>query len=271
MRAILFLVALCSAFSSFAAPRCDITSAIRYAEAGPVSLAYQSIGRDSDPALLLVMGLGGQLIHWPDDPEPYRFLAIAEMASGDSAAAVRALREAITRAPERADLWESLGEALMMQAQGEVTPGAARAYEEALARDPAAATARFHLARRQIEAGETEAGLAAWRALRSELPAEDPRRHVLSAAIAEVEAGPRPAPANMPDATAIQAMVDGLAARLAVEPDNPQGWVRLVRSYAVLGQAAARDAALSQARRRYADDPALLQQLTEAARTEPLR
>jgi len=38
----------------------------------------------------------------PDDPEPYRFLAIAEMASGDSAAAVRALREAITRAPERA-------------------------------------------------------------------------------------------------------------------------------------------------------------------------
>jgi cytochrome c-type biogenesis protein CcmH len=207
----------------------------------------------------------------PDDPEPYRFLAIAEMASGDSAAAVRALREAITRAPERADLWESLGEALMMQAQGEVTPGAARAYEEALARDPAAATARFHLARRQIEAGETEAGLAAWRALRSELPAEDPRRQVLSAAIAEVEAGPRPAPANMPDATAIQAMVDGLAARLAVEPDNPQGWVRLVRSYAVLGQAAARDAALSQARRRYADDPALLQQLTEAARTEPLR
>ena len=30
-------------------------------------LAYQSIGRDSDPALLLVMGLGGQLIHWPDE------------------------------------------------------------------------------------------------------------------------------------------------------------------------------------------------------------
>lgn len=67
MRAILFLVALCSAFSSFAAPRCDITSAIRYAEAGRVSLAYQSIGRDRDPALLLVMGLGGQLIHWPDE------------------------------------------------------------------------------------------------------------------------------------------------------------------------------------------------------------
>lgn len=30
-------------------------------------LAYQSIGRAADPALLLVMGLGGQLIHWPDE------------------------------------------------------------------------------------------------------------------------------------------------------------------------------------------------------------
>ena len=37
------------------------------AQVGEVRLAYQSIGRTSDPALLLVMGLGGQLIHWPDE------------------------------------------------------------------------------------------------------------------------------------------------------------------------------------------------------------
>ncbi len=36
-------------------------------ELGAVRLAYQSIGRASDPALLMVMGLGGQLIHWPDE------------------------------------------------------------------------------------------------------------------------------------------------------------------------------------------------------------
>lgn len=34
---------------------------------GDVRLAYQSVGRESDPALLMVMGLGGQLIHWPDE------------------------------------------------------------------------------------------------------------------------------------------------------------------------------------------------------------
>lgn len=57
---------LCS-LSSFAAARCDARVPTETVELGDVRLAYQSIGRDSDPALLLVMGLGGQLIHWPDE------------------------------------------------------------------------------------------------------------------------------------------------------------------------------------------------------------
>jgi len=34
------------------------------AHVGPVELVYETIGDPSDPALLLVMGLGMQLIHW---------------------------------------------------------------------------------------------------------------------------------------------------------------------------------------------------------------
>ncbi len=67
MRALLFLAALVCGLPSFAASRCDVNVPTQMAEVGEVSLAYQSIGRDSDPALLLVMGLGGQLIHWPDE------------------------------------------------------------------------------------------------------------------------------------------------------------------------------------------------------------
>ncbi len=67
MRALLYLAALVCGLPSFAASRCDVNVPTQMADVGEVSLAYQSIGRDSDPALLLVMGLGGQLIHWPDE------------------------------------------------------------------------------------------------------------------------------------------------------------------------------------------------------------
>ncbi|WP_422417910.1 alpha/beta fold hydrolase [Pseudomonas sp. GZD-222] len=67
MRAFLLFLALISASSSFAASRCDINVPTEHVALAQLNLAYQSIGRDSDPALLLVMGLGGQLIHWPDE------------------------------------------------------------------------------------------------------------------------------------------------------------------------------------------------------------
>ncbi|KJK17627.1 alpha/beta fold hydrolase [Pseudomonas sp. NPDC087612] len=67
MRALVFFLALMCAIPSFAASRCDVNVPTERVELAQVSLAYQSIGRDSDPVLLLVMGLGGQLIHWPDE------------------------------------------------------------------------------------------------------------------------------------------------------------------------------------------------------------
>ncbi|MCY1356200.1 Aclacinomycin methylesterase RdmC [compost metagenome] len=67
MRVFVFLAALLCGLSSFAAGRCDVAVPTQTAELGELRLAYQSIGRERDPALLLVMGLGGQLIHWPDE------------------------------------------------------------------------------------------------------------------------------------------------------------------------------------------------------------
>jgi cytochrome c-type biogenesis protein CcmH len=66
-------------------------------------------------------------------------------------------------------------------------------------------------------------------------------------------------------------MVSGLAERLQANPDDPEGWIRLVRSYAVLGDVAKRDAALDQARRRYSGAPDILGRLEAAARTEPMK
>ena len=56
-------------------------------------------------------------------------------------------------------------------------------------------------------------------------------------------------------------MVDGLAARLKANPDDPDGWVRLVRAYTVLGETDRRAAALIDARARYAGRPEVLKAL----------
>jgi cytochrome c-type biogenesis protein CcmH len=208
----------------------------------------------------------------PTDAEAFHYLAIAQGAAQNPAEAVRAMRRAVRLAPQRADLWELLGEALVAEAGGEITPDAQEAFRQAVARDPKAIAARFHLARAQISAGDKAGGLAAWRALLADLPAADPRRPALVQAIAEAEHAPAAKP-GLPEAqlAMIQGMVEGLAQRLKAAPDDPQGWVRLVRAYAVLGDAAKRDAALTQAKARYAAKPDMLSQLDAAARAEPMR
>lgn len=38
-----------------------------FANANDITIAYQDFGDKNDPVILLIMGLGGQLIHWDDD------------------------------------------------------------------------------------------------------------------------------------------------------------------------------------------------------------
>jgi cytochrome c-type biogenesis protein CcmH len=234
--------------------------------------------RAADPATLAPPELAAVLDRLtrerPDDPQAWRYLAIAEGAAQDPADAVRAMRHAVRLAPERADLWELLGEALVAEADGDVTREAQDAFRQSLKRDPKAIAARFHLARAQIAAGDKPGGLAAWRALLADLPAGDPRRQDLLAAIAEAEGQSAPSgAAALPPAQAamVRGMVEGLARRLQANPDDPQGWVRLVRAYAVLGEKAKLNEALTQAKARYAGKPDTLAQLDAAARAEPMQ
>jgi cytochrome c-type biogenesis protein CcmH len=211
----------------------------------------------------------------PSDPEPLRQLAIAEFASREPTEAIQALHRAIALAPRRSDLWELLGQALVAEGGGEPDADAQDAFRHLLALDPGNADARYFLARARIAGGDVAGGLADWRALQGALPAGDPRGTALARDITQVSnTGQLPNEMSRPDASVgqsqIQAMVDGLAARLQANPDDAAGWVRLVRAYTVLGEMARRDAALADARRRYAGHPDILAQLN-AALTSPRR
>lgn len=210
----------------------------------------------------------------PNDPEGFRFLAMAQGASNNPAEAVRALRRAVQLAPERADLWEMLGEAQVFEANGDVTDDARQAFVQTLKLDPKNIAARFHLARARMRAGDKAGGLAQWRALLADMPAGDPRRADLQQAIAQAEGAPAPVAQgglSGDQMTAVRGMVDGLARRLAATPDDPAGWVQLVRAYAVLGETGKRDEALKTARARYGAKPDVMAELAKAAAAEPMR
>jgi cytochrome c-type biogenesis protein CcmH len=208
----------------------------------------------------------------PKDPNAYFYLSRAQLADDDPFSAIQSLHTAIGLAPGRADLWIALGETEMAQANGDVGDEALKAFRQAAQIDPAAPEPRYFIARARIASGDVAGGLADWRSLDQSLAATDPRRQGLEQDIANVErTHALPAP---PDQTVdqprgqqafIRAMVASLAARLKASPDDPAGWARLIRSYAVLGDEPDRAAALARAKALFKDRPADLRLVEQAA------
>ena len=205
----------------------------------------------------------------PADPVALVYLAHAEVDSGDLTAAQQDLKRAIALDPKRGQLWQLLGATIAMQA-GDQSPEARAAFERALALDPRLPTPYFYLGRAKIAAGDVKGGLAEWTALLALLPATNPARAGLQQEIASVQkTGALPASPDVQGAGAdqqsmIRAMVARLAARLRAQPDDPEGWGRLIRSYAVLGEQPERTAALNAAHAEFKDRPQLWARVEQA-------
>ncbi len=234
--------------------------------------------RKVDPATLapleLVAVLQAVVAERPKDPQPLMFLARVQAAVGDETSAIRNLETAARLAPNRADLKTLLGETLVIQSKGDISPDALRAFNEALALDPTDPSARYHVGRALMAKGDVAQGLQIWNSVLAGLPSGDERTGGLRAEIAEVTKNgglPKPAAVEVPtggadQAAFIRSMVNGLAARLKASPDDPAGWARLVRSYGVLGETEAQAKALAEARRLYKDRPDLLKTIEDSAK-----
>ena len=207
----------------------------------------------------------------PRDAEGFRLLGLAEDASQNPVAAARALRRAAELAPERADIWRMLGQASYAAAGGKVDAEAQAAFRKLLVLEPGDPAARFFLALAKSDAGRIAEAAADLRGLLADMPPGAEGRAEVEARIASLEGKPAAPAVDAPQLAMIRGMVEGLAAKLKADPDNAEGWVRIVRAYSVLGEAARRDEALASARGRYAGRPEVLQQLDEAAKAEPMR
>ena len=235
----------------------------------------RSFARFSRFALALAVLLAATAIgvrNWPV-AKPVANEATAPTA--DARAAIAELEARLKASPNDGDLWSSLGEALVMAGPGTTFPPGARvAFDKAIALNAKDPRARYFLAMAKDMGGDHKGAIDDWIALLRDSPAgapweNDVRRTVEAVAakekidVAARLAALRPA-SRVPDQTAmIAAMVDGLAAKLAADPVNVEGWIMLMRSYATLGRVADARAALARAK---AANPASASRLDAAAR-----
>ena len=193
----------------------------------------------------------------PSDARGWAVVAPIYLRIGRSADSVIAYENAIRLSEPSAALQAGLGEALATRSQGLVTEEAMAAFEEALRRDPDNPKARYFVATALAQEGRAADAVAEWRRMADDLPAASPWRGAAERAIAQAAQpaapdAPGPDESDMSAAAAmtpedrqamIEGMVSGLDQRLRENPEDPEGWVRLVRSYLVLGrQAEARSA-----------------------------
>lgn len=188
----------------------------------------------------------------PDDARGWGVLAPIYVRMGRFDDAATAYRNAIRLAGEDAEKLSGLGEAILMAGGGVVTKDAEDTFNRALALDPKAAKARFFLALGLMQDGNAVQAADAWRAIAADEPANSPWRRASEAALAQMKDQPGPTQEQVEDAAQmpkgdqlamIEQMVAGLDEKLRAEPNDPDGWIRLLRSYQVLGKGdAARDA-----------------------------
>ncbi len=212
------------------------------------------------------------LARHPEDGLGYEVLVPAYLRLGRIEDAVHAAQMALQKLGENPERLTAYGETLVFANEGIVTEEARRLFARALAIGPEP-KALFFLGLAASQEGDKKGARNYWQKLLAQSPPNAPWRSDLTARLAALSSqstAPNPAAvlAALPPAereAAIRAMVDKLAARLAANGQDIEGWLRLVRAYKVMNEDDKARAALATARRDFGGDAAATARLDALA------
>ncbi|MBD9371540.1 c-type cytochrome biogenesis protein CcmI [Rhizobium sp. ARZ01] len=234
--------------------------------ARPLAARLAEPGNDLN---ILIAKAERHLVENPNDGAGWELLAPIYFRNGrieDSANAYREAIRALGPSPERLD---GFAEVLIALADGIVTKDAREVLQQSEALDAKNPRTRYYLALALEQEGKREEAKAAFEVLVKDSPADAPwlplvNRHIAGLAGSAEQAAPgNPteqdvAAASQMDAEGrkqmIAGMVESLADKLKEDPDNFEGWMRIIRSYMVLDQREAAEEALRTALKNFPPD-----------------
>ncbi len=222
------------------------------------SMELEKAAKQKAEVSAIVQRLTARLARQPDNLEAWLLLARSHGAMGNQAGAATALARAHALADGDAAIAASYGEAQILADGGAFSAAARAAFAKARAWDRLEPKSLFYQGLDWAQRGEHGKALQAWINLVNISPPNAPwmitvRQQIAASAKAagidptsikptlfaparQAAPGERRQPLSDGQIQTIQAMVQRLADRLKVEPDDLKGWRMLARSYRVLGE-----------------------------------
>ncbi|MGP0094455.1 MAG: c-type cytochrome biogenesis protein CcmI [Xanthobacteraceae bacterium] len=243
----------------------------------PLAARVAEAHGDANSVEALFAQVEAHLEQHPEDGRGWEVIAPVYMRLGRYDDAAKARANALRLLGPTAQREADLGEALVALENGVVTADAKAAFDAAIRLDGRDVTARFYQGIAAEQDGSLEDAARIWRALLADAPEQAQWAATVRQALARVEStGAADAAASRTGGSnssaepgqdqMIRGMVERLAARLHEDGSDVDGWIRLARSYKVLGEPESLRTAIADARRALASESDKLRRLDEGIR-----
>lgn len=265
------------------ASRIDEINAVRQAE----------VANDDRKQVLnrAVSDLSQQLLENPNNLKAWELLGASLMALGRPEEAQTAFLEAVKLSGRNGDYLAMYAESLVRSSNGQINALSRGVLNEAATTDSTDPRIQYYLGLADAQDGDIAAAVDRWIALANSAPADAgwlPMvvARINDAALAQgidikgrlnlqqgiargpsqddIEAAQQLTPEERQQM--IVSMVEGLAERLETEPNNPDGWARLMQAYMVLGKTDDALSAYQKAGEVFADQPELVSRFDSLAK-----
>jgi cytochrome c-type biogenesis protein CcmH len=214
----------------------------------------------------VISKLKTRLVENPKEGETWRMLGWVEFNANRFQESQNAYAKAVAIDSSNLDYQSAMAEAMVQVAKGVITPEAQKIFSDVLAKNPGEARSRFYTAMAREQGGDQKGAFELWVAmLKDAKPSDGWREDVAKHADSLAKAlGQQSAALDIlkqkPDdqMEIIKGMVAGLAAKMESDPQNVDGWIKLMRAYMVLKEPKKATASLQRALKVFKGDIALL-------------